>query len=139
MSSELKQIIVGPDQKDNHVFSRLMTIYRNRHHFSRAKVAKDVGVSSEYVRLIEQGYRIPAMEMVAKFLEVYSVPYTIGESRLLFDDYSVEFTSRIKSSRKSKDESLFTRDEVIGSIVRLLVTTDDVTLKQIYSVLAEKT
>lgn len=136
--SEPVRLMVGPEQSDNVRFGVLMEEIRNERGFSRARAAQILHLTSEFIRLIEKGKRIPAAGTTRYILETYGVPFETdlagGFPILMFKEYRVEFTSRIKAARsKGKPSPTFVdRDKRIGQIVRLLAIADDKMLHDIH-------
>lgn len=65
-------MIVGPGRdKDNLSFGELLEDLRKKAGVSRAEAADRIGVSAEYVRLIETGQRTPALGQMTNFLAAY--------------------------------------------------------------------
>jgi transcriptional regulator with XRE-family HTH domain len=132
---------VGPDEKDNSDFGVLMRMIRDEADLSRTVAAMLVGISPEYLRLIENGERVPAAGTARIMLHEYGVPYEItiedGKHTIIFRDRFVEFTSRIQEARQRKDQGGYdqTRDALIGRIVRLLDTVDDKVLDRVLETL----
>jgi len=123
-------LTVGPNEPDNVKFGEILRGFRNNIQISRSEVASRLGVSSEYMRLLERGERTPALGTAIKLLNIYAIPCEyISKSRIVFENTSVEFTSRIKEARHNLPEQ--SRNEMIGEIVNLLVTADDDTLKKV--------
>jgi transcriptional regulator with XRE-family HTH domain len=97
--SDVNLMTVGPNESDNPIFGQLLNDLRTSKRLSRSEAGKRLKVSSEYIRLIERGERVPALGTTIQMLEVYGVPYTHTNDRLFFENASVKFTSRIKKSR----------------------------------------
>jgi transcriptional regulator with XRE-family HTH domain len=124
-------LTVGPNEIDNLKFGGILHSFRMNSQLSKPKAAERIGVSPEYVRLMERGKRTPALGTLLKILDIYGVLYERNGSHVVIDgNVSVEFTSRIKAGRHRLPD--LTRDALIGQIVRSLVTADDDTLKKIY-------
>lgn len=129
-------IVVGPREPDNKKFGAILEELRVKARFSRIEAAEVIGVTSEFIRLIEKGERIPAMASVSPLLTAYKIEHDIGVRYVEFDRYSVEFTSRIQNSRYGKTSAIGKqvkkkRDEKMGQIIRLMVTASDSTLSDI--------
>jgi transcriptional regulator with XRE-family HTH domain len=125
-------LIVGPNEVGNIRFGEIIHSFRINSQLSKSKAAECIGVSSEYVRLMERGERTPALGTLLKILDIYGVSYEQNGSQVIIDgNISIEFTSRIKKARHSLPD--LTRNELIGQIVRSLVTVDDNTLRKIHS------
>lgn len=136
--SEVVALTVGPGEPDNEKFGSLLWEFRTKLSLSRVKVADHIGVSSEYVRMMEQGKRTPALWTAVKILEFYEVGYTVRvtHSQLFFNNISVKFTSRIKNARYSSPstrDSISIRSQLLGEIVEFLAVADDDILKKIHS------
>lgn len=127
---------VGPGQEDNPIFGQYLNDLRISKKISRAEASRRLGVSLEYIRLIERGERTPALSTAAKLFDIYGVPYIFSRSQIVLANTSITFTSRIKESRSSIIAPP-NRNELIGQIVRLLVLADDDTLKQLHSKLVK--
>lgn len=126
-------LTVGPNQLDNLRFGEIIHSFRMNSQLSKSKAAECIGVSSEYIRLIERGERTPALGTLLKILDIYGVSYEQKpKSQVVIDgDISVKFTSRIKEARHSLPNQ--TRNELIGQIVSFLTIADDDTLRKIHS------
>lgn len=96
---------------------------------SRSEVALRLGLTSEYIRLIERGFRIPAFGQMPRFFEMYGVSYMVEVENnvLLMNDLTIEFTSRIHNARNAASTQV-NRNECIGQIVALMAVADDHTL-----------
>lgn len=124
-------LTVGPDELDNPAFGHILLGLRTKMDLTRSEAANRIGVTSEYVRLMERGERTPALGMALKMLDVYDVPYTLDESQVYFENVSAEFSGRIKEARRHFSDP--NRDELIGQMVKFLVDADDDVLKRIHS------
>lgn len=124
-------LVVGPDEVDNEVFGKLLEQFRFAAEVSRATVAETVGISSEYIRLIERGKRVPAAGQMRHILDVYDKSCVIGYQKVAFDNFIVKFTSRIQEARKSTTP----RAKNVSKIVDLLMQTDDEMIDIIYKLL----
>lgn len=141
MSNPTQHLVVGPDEPGNVQLGMILHNLRDRAKLSRAEAAQKHEVTSEYLRLIELGKRIPALGTMGTMLIVYNIDHHISGNVIVFETFTVEFTSRIRKTRHKfpdkarhkipDNEPIERRDEAIGQIVRLLVTTDDTTLRQI--------
>jgi transcriptional regulator with XRE-family HTH domain len=122
-------LTVGPNKPDNVKFGEILHNFRNNVRLSRSEVASRLELSSEYIRLIERGERPPPLGTAIKLLAAYELPFDVDikRSRIIFETTSVEFTSRIKEARHNHQS----RNEMIGEIVKLLLTADNDTLKEI--------
>lgn len=133
---EPTHLVVGPDEPGNEEFGKLMQEFRIRSQLSRAAVADVLGISSEYLRLVERGKRIPALGRMDSILSLYRITHDIGIDYLAFGTYFIEFTSRIREARNRPSDfprQTEDRDTQIGKIVRLLTIVDDETLHSIYT------
>lgn len=112
-------IIVGPGlSSGNRQFGQFLGSLREHAGLTRANAAAALGVSAEYLRLIEIGKRTPALGQMPSFLDAY---HADGEVRrlqpggdtpdlIVLDPYSgdplkVEFKSRIREARRSSTSS----------------------------------
>jgi|1186.fasta_scaffold119386_2 transcriptional regulator with XRE-family HTH domain len=129
--SDLTQLVVGPGEPDNAELGEILERYRINAELSRRAAAAQLELSSEYVRLVERGKRTFTLGMMPKVLSIYDITYELELDRIVFDRYSVQFSSRIREARY-KDIERPNRDERLGQIVRLLAITDEETLDQIY-------
>lgn len=117
---------VGPTKPDNERFGTLLSRFRNESGFSRAEAAESLGVSSEYLRLIERGERTPAFGRMRHILGLYNVHFVMGAKTVVIDEeLEVEFTSRILEARKISPRQNRNRSELLGEIVEMLVEADD--------------
>jgi len=139
-------LVVGPNEPDNLEFGRLLEEFRLKVDLTRRKAADILGVSSEYVRLIERGQRTPALGNMPTLMRMYSVNYSAHVNGGLIDlgpsgQIFVEFTSRIRERRDPndppvlRDNSSSNRTMLIGQVVSLCVSADTETLRQIYRTL----
>lgn len=127
-------LTVGPDESGNTKFGEILQNFRMRNRLSRAEAADRIGVSGEYIRLMERGERTPALGTMLKMLDIYEVPCDlINKSQVTFSDVSVTFTSRIKEARHHFPK--LTHNELIGQIVMSLVLADEKTVKKVYKIL----
>lgn len=111
-------LIVGPGlESGNRRFGELLERLRWRAGLSRADAAAKLGLSAEYLRLIEVGKRTPALGQMRKFLDTYGADGEVekvmpGGDRpdlVVFDPLHgddgdpviVEFKSRIREARRS--------------------------------------
>src|SRR5688572_15647507 len=62
---------VGPGESDNGPFGELLEALRWKAGLSRGDAATKLGLSSEYLRLIETGKRAPALGQMRKLLDAY--------------------------------------------------------------------
>jgi transcriptional regulator with XRE-family HTH domain len=106
---------VGPGMEiDNRQFGELLERIRWKAGLSRADAAAKLGLSSEYLRLIEVGKRTPALGQMQNFLATYGADAAVeqvmpGGERpdlLVLDPLNdepviVEFKSRIREARRS--------------------------------------
>src|SRR4051794_38552314 len=109
-------LVVGPGQKHNSRFGELLESLRWKAGLSRADAAAILGLSSEYLRLIEVGKRTPALGQMRNLLDVYGAQGEVEtisregyrQDLAVFDPLDddgeppivVEFTSRIREARR---------------------------------------
>jgi transcriptional regulator with XRE-family HTH domain len=109
-------LVVGPSEPDNSRFGELLERLRRKSGLSRADAAATLGLSSEYLRLIEGGKRTPALGQMRKLLGAYGAegdvetvsPEGYRQDLLIFDPLDgddgdpviVEFSSRIREARR---------------------------------------
>lgn len=112
---EYIDMVVGPDMSsDNLRFGRLLADLREHAGLSRADAAATLGMSAEYLRLIELGRRTPALGQMRSFLDAYHANGEVGRLQpggdrpdLIFfpplsdEPVSVDFKSRIREARRS--------------------------------------
>jgi transcriptional regulator with XRE-family HTH domain len=127
--SEIINLIIGPNEPDNVKFGMILHTFRENIDIPRSRAAERIGVTSEYIRLMEKGERVPALGTAIKMLDIYEIPYEIHNSHISFENVSVKFISRIKEYRHDLPDQ--SRNEMIGEIVSFLVTADDDKLKKI--------
>jgi transcriptional regulator with XRE-family HTH domain len=156
--------VVGPGEPDNSRFGELLEELRLKAGLSRADAAAELGLSSEYLRLIEVGKRTPALGQMRNLLETYGAegevekisPQGYRQDLLVVDPVNgnpviVEFKSRIREARRRAlgggdedrlgatheppDES---RAAEIGLVVSLLTRADNNTLRRIRKLLEAK-
>jgi len=108
-------LTVGPGlEADNRRFGELLESLRWKAGLSRAQAADKLGLSSEYLRLIEVGKRTPALGQMQHFLGLYGAdaeiervmpggdqPDLIVLDPLNGEPVFVEFRSRIREARRS--------------------------------------
>jgi transcriptional regulator with XRE-family HTH domain len=110
-------MVVGPGESDNSRFGALLKRLRGAAGLSRTDAAAKLGLSPEYLRLIEVGKRTPALGQMRNLLSVYGAkgiveaisPQGYRQDLLVFDPSEgddgdptiVEFTSRIREARRS--------------------------------------
>lgn len=107
-------VIVGPGEPGNPQLGSLLRILRNHARLSRADAAANLGLSAEYLRLIEAGKRTPALGQMPRFLEAYDAQGAIEQPQpdgsvadlIVINPGTgnpciVEFTSRIREARRS--------------------------------------
>jgi transcriptional regulator with XRE-family HTH domain len=134
--SEQTHLTVGPNESGNEELGMILEQFRINAQLTRAQAADILGFSSEYVRLIERGTRVPALGTMKNLLNAYKISHKIGVDYASFGSYFVEFTSRIRESRITVPQyKVETRNERIGEIVSILATSDDATLLEVYRVL----
>ena len=130
------RLVVGPGEGDNAQFGKLLEEFRTTAKLTRAQAAHYLGFSSEYLRLIERGLRVPALGGMSSLLNVYRITHEMGVDYVTFGSYTVEFTSRIREPRGgAASVTQDNRNEVLGQIVRLLTSADDATLHEVHRVL----
>ncbi|MEJ7788096.1 MAG: helix-turn-helix transcriptional regulator [Solirubrobacteraceae bacterium] len=150
--------VVGPGQADNTRFGKLLESLRWKAGLSRADAAARLGLSSEYLRLIEVGKRAPALGQMRKVLDVYGADGEVEklssegyrQDLIVLDPLDgepvvVEFTSRIREARRkalggppdADDEPSQSegRAAEIGRVVLLLAQADDDTLRKVRELL----
>ncbi|WP_421735723.1 helix-turn-helix transcriptional regulator [Cellulomonas sp.] len=112
---EFVDLVVGRDRDaDNRSFGELLERLRWHAHLSRSDAAAKLGLSSEYLRLIEAGRRTPALGQMHNFLAAYGAegetqkvmpggdrPDLIVLDPLNGEPVIVEFTSRIREARRT--------------------------------------
>ncbi len=107
-------MVVGPGAPDNRPFGQLLEGIRKHNGLSRADAAAKLGLSAEYVRLIEAGKRTPALGQMRVFLSAYGAEGAVEQvmpdgyrpDLVVLDPvggqaYFVEFKSRIREARRS--------------------------------------
>lgn len=128
-------LTVGPNhQEDNEKFGVLLREFREAVHYSRADVSRRVDISSEYVRLFENGKRVPALGIIRKMLLQYEVPYSnVDEREIIIDNrIVVNSTSRILNAHVTKSQlEKQTRNETLGQVMTLLTQADDDVVKSV--------
>jgi len=127
------ELTVGPNEKDNKKFAELLFNLRSAtsNHISRVGVARQLLVTSEYMRLIERGDRVPTFGLFKQMLNLYDIEYTSEPGLVCFENCKVRFTSRVQEARHKPDlpvDREKSRNEKIGEIVRLVASADDETL-----------
>lgn len=133
-----KKLVVGPGEDDNKHFGEILERLRKRAELSRLEAANAIGVTSEYIRLIERGLRTPAVGQMPRIMGAYGIhgdSIFFGEKSITVEGHEVEFTSRIQEARGKAEPN---RYEKIGRIVSLLSTTDEVTMNKIYRILERR-
>lgn len=112
-------MVVGPGMSSgNRRFGGLLARVREHAGLSRADAAATLGVSAEYLRLIELGRRTPALGQMRSFLDAYHANGAVGllqpggerPDLILMDPFDdepvlVEFKSRIREARRSRVNS----------------------------------
>jgi transcriptional regulator with XRE-family HTH domain len=107
-------MVVGPGRaSDNRRFGALLADLREHAGLSRADAAATLGVSVEYLRLIELGRRTPALGQMRGVLDAYHAEGEVGRLQpggdrpdlIVLDPLSdepvvVEFRSRIREARR---------------------------------------
>ncbi|MGY1635442.1 helix-turn-helix transcriptional regulator [Geodermatophilus sp. SYSU D00742] len=159
--SPLVDLRVGPGEPGNAQFGELLERLRWKAGLSRADAADKLGLTSEYLRLLEVGKRVPALGQMRRFLSVYGAngaveqisPQGYRQDLIVFDPLHgedgeptiVEFTSRIREARRralggppdeeDRDDDSAGRAAEVGAIVFLLTRADDGTLRKIRQLL----
>ncbi|KQQ98421.1 hypothetical protein ASF72_18435 [Arthrobacter sp. Leaf141] len=103
---------------DNRRFGALLARLREHGGLARTDAAATLGVSAEYLRLIELGRRTPALGQMRGFLDAYDADGAVGYLQpggdrpdlILMDPLNdepvlVEFKSRIREARRSRVSS----------------------------------
>src|SRR4051794_24938735 len=153
-------LVVGPGQKHNSRFGELLESLRWKAGLSRADAAAKLGLSSEYLRLIELGKRTPALGQMRNLLDAYGAegeverisPQGYRQDLAVLDPLNgdpvfVEFTSRIREARRralggpadedhdwqqaTYEHPAESRAAEIGLVVSLLTRADDNTLRKV--------
>ena len=107
-------MVVGPGlAADNQRFGQLLARLREHAGVSRADAAEALGVTSEYLRLIERGKRTPALGQMRSFIDAYRANGEVGKLQpggdtpdlIILDPLDgepviVEFKSRIREARR---------------------------------------
>lgn len=144
----MTKLVVGPGEEDNVEFGKMMEGFRiDARYMRRSLAAEDLGLSSEYIRLIERGKRVPAAGIMPRMLELYGVEFEPIHTRLiLVNDIHVEFTSRILEARgtapaRSEQVAQWQKRKAqkIGRLVELLMLVDDEMLDAVHVLLANPT
>jgi len=106
--------VVGPGAPDNRPFGELLEDIRVHNGRSRADVAAEVGLTAEYVRLIETGQRTPALGQMPALLQAYGADGAVEQEMpdgskpdlVLLDaegdPHFIAFTSRIREARRRR-------------------------------------
>lgn len=158
---------VGPGEPDNSRFGELLERLRSKAGLSRADGAAKLGLSSEYLRLIEVGKRTPALGQMRNLLDAYVAegevekisPQGYRQDLLVVDPLNgdpvtVEFKSRIREARRkalggpadddeNRQHATYERPDEsraaeIGRVVSLLTRADDNTLRKVRKLLEDK-
>ena len=162
-------MVVGPDRdNDNRRFGQMLADYRQEAGLSRDDAAAAMGISAEYLRLVELGRRTPAMGQMHAFLEVYGIEGAVGKLQpggdrpdlILFphgadEPVTLDFASRIRGARRrgtltgrgsasepgahSPADIDENRAIELGRLVARLATADIETLRKIYELLEDMT
>ena len=159
--------VVGPGKPDNPRFGDLLERLRWKAGLSRADAAAKLGLSSEYLRLIEVGKRTPALGQMRNLLDAYGAegeverisPQGYRQDLAVIDPLDgepvfVEFTSRIREARRralggppDEDEDwqqaayerpAESRAAEIGLVVSLLTRADNNTLRKVRALLEDE-
>jgi transcriptional regulator with XRE-family HTH domain len=107
-------MVVGPGlAADNRRFGQLLARLREHAGLSRADAAEALGVTAEYLRLIERGKRTPALGQMRSFIDAYRADGAVGKLQpggdtpdlIVLDPLNdepviVEFKSRIREARR---------------------------------------
>lgn len=166
--SPVPRWVVGRGEPDNSRFGKLLEDLRWRAGLSRADAATRLGLSPEYLRLIEAGKRTPALGQMRNFLDAYGAegaverisPQGYRQDLVILDPITgdpqiVEFTSRIREARRraiggpagvhedgqhgTAERRAMGRATEIGLVVSLLTRADDDTLREIRRMLEDET
>ena len=158
--------VVGPGEPDNSHFGEFLEGLRWKA-VSRADAATKLGLSSEYLRLIEVGKRTPALGQMRNLLDAYGAegeveriwPQGYRQDLIILDPLNgdpviVEFTSRIREARRralggpadededwqgaTYDRPAESRAAEIGRVVSLLTRADDNTLRKVRKLLEDR-
>ena len=159
--------VVGPGEPDNSHFGEFLEGLRWKAGLSRADAATKLGLSSEYLRLIEVGKRTPALGQMRNLLDAYGAegeverisPQGYRQDLIILDPLNgdpviVEFTSRIREARRralggpadededwqgaTYDRPAESRAAEIGRVVSLLTRADDNTLRKVRKLLEDR-
>ena len=163
----LDRFVVGPGEPGNSRFGELLERLRWKAGLSRAHAAAKLGLSSEYLRLIEVGKRTPALGQMRNLLDAYGAdgdiqwisPEGHREDLVVLDPLDgdpviVEFTSRIREARRralggpaeenedwqqpTYERPAESRAAEIGLVVSLLTRADDNTLRKVRALLEDE-
>lgn len=136
---------VGPREPDNAYFGKFLQEKRKIAKFSRAQIAAEMNLSSEYFRLIERGERVPAEGNFPKLMDILGVDCRVdGEYWVVDEQVTLEFTSRIREARRTSDsldvlsvrpQLTLGRQKRLGAILELLVEAEAPTLYQVHTIL----
>ena len=122
-----------------------MRTLRDEVGFTRAQAASAIGISSEFIRVIERGERTPAAGTARIMLEEYGVEFNSYSENdhyiFVIRGHKIEFLSRIQESRN--DPAVTRRvtskhDELLGEVVRHLASADEAVLHYILYVLRKE-
>jgi transcriptional regulator with XRE-family HTH domain len=108
-------MVVGPGEtSDNVRFGRMLAELREHAELTRMDAAAALGVSAEYLRLIELGRRTPALGQMRSFLDAYQADGAVGSLQpagdrqdLIFlppcsdEPVTVKFKSRIREAGRN--------------------------------------
>ncbi|MDO9410083.1 helix-turn-helix transcriptional regulator [Patulibacter sp.] len=153
--------IVGPGQPDNVHLGKLLEDLRLNAGLSRSDAAVQLGISTEYLRLLEVGKRAPALGQMRNVLDVYGADGEVEQitydgyrrdlivrDPLTGDPHVAKFTSRIREARRKALDGPPDADEPspdggraaeIGRVVLLLSRADDGTLRKVRAMLEDAT
>jgi transcriptional regulator with XRE-family HTH domain len=130
---------VGPGENDNEAFGKWLRESRHRAGLTRAEAANKLDFTMEYIRLVEQGKRIPASDSMDRVFTAYEVVYEKIESNLWrVDNRTIMFTSSALEARQPDEADIPTeinRHETLGWIVDHLNQIENLTLIQIQKLL----
>jgi transcriptional regulator with XRE-family HTH domain len=164
--SPVPRWVVGRGEPDNSRFGKLLEDLRWKAGLSRADAATRLGLSPEYLRLIELGKRTPALGQMRNLLDAYGAegeverisPQGYRQDLLIVDPITgdpqiVEFTSRIREARRralggpaeddgdghhgTSERPAAGRAAEIGLVVSLLTRADDDTLRKVRRMLED--
>ncbi len=96
------------------LFGERLKYYRKRLNMTQAQLAEKIDVSEHYVRLIENGYNAPSVELFAEICKALDVPaYNLLQS----NNEAVRFANpKLYEKLQSMDESQL--NSILNSIFR---------------------